>query len=233
MRRTVLVKACRFFILLIFTFDALIHIGFTTVQTTAQTDTEQQVAYTVSFEMAGIYAPAKFIVEFARWQNFSGPVNMQTFSGSSLWTAQSSPVGFEFDAKDIDTYEFDLHLIYNVTTDQVMTFSYWSGDLAPNAIRIRVVGNDLLIHFRLVVNTQPQIPSKEAIAEAVVMQVKQDLADFEGQVADLTVEFQQSQMVMWAVVGIALFAAILSLVVAFYAIRSSQPPKGPGEKRRN
>jgi hypothetical protein len=184
---------------------------------------EQQV-YTVSFDMSGIYAPAKFIVEFAYCHSPSGPVNM-TLGGHSLWTAQISPVGFEFDAKDIDTYEFNLHLVYNATTDQVLTLSYWSGDLAPNSIRARVVGNDILIHFRMVVNTQPQIPSKEAIAEAVVVQIKQDLADYQAQVAALTYQLQESLMTMWAVVAIALFAAILSLVVAFYAIRTSHQEK--------
>jgi len=181
--------------------------------------------YAVSFDMSGIYAPAKFIVEFVYCQSPSGPVNM-TLGGHSLWTAQISPIGFEFDAKDIDTYEFNLHLIYNATTpDQVMTLSYWSGDLAPNSVRARVVGNDILIHFRMVVNTQPQIPSKEAIAEEVVMQVKQDLADYQAQVAALTYQLQENQMTMWAVVAIALFAAILSLVVAFYAIRTSHQEK--------
>jgi hypothetical protein len=181
----------------------------------------QEQTYVASFDMGSIYAPAKFVIEFTYCPNFSGPVNMQTHSGNSLWTAQISPIGFEFDAKDIDIYEFDLRLVYNATIEQVMTLSYWSGDLAANSMRVHVTGLDLLVHFRMVVNTEPVIPSKESIAEAVVFQVKQDLADYQGQIANLVVQLQQNIQVMWAVIVVDLLAAIMALVVAFYAIRSS------------
>jgi hypothetical protein len=182
---------------------------------------QTQTLPTVSFTMGSVYAPARFVLEFAYCQNFSGPLNMQTLSGSSLWTSQESPVGFEFDAKDVDTYTFDVELIYNATVNQVLTLSYWAGDLAPDSIKLQVLGNDILIHFQMVVTTEPVVPSKEEVAQAVVLQMKQDLADYEGEIANLAAQFQESLMVMWAVVAIALFAAILSLVVAFYAIRSA------------
>lgn len=146
---------------------------------------------------------------------------MQTLSGSSLWTSSESPIAFEFDAKDVDTYTFDIELQYNASTDQVLSLSYWSGTLAPCQIKAHIVGTDILVHFQMVVNTEPVIPSKEAIAEAVVMQVKQDLADYQNQVAQLTDQFQQNIMTMWAIIVVALLSSILSLIVALYAIRSA------------
>ena len=177
--------------------------------------------YTISFELNGIYAPARIIVQFRYAQHVSGAVNVSTLSGRSLWTSQVSPVGFEFDAKDVDSYEFDLLFDYNSTVEQSIELSYWSGTLAPNTERYHVAASNVWIHFRLVVNTEPVIPSKEAIAEAVVLQVKQDLQDYMGEIRDLTDQFTQAIYTMMALIVGSIISSILALIVAFYAIRTA------------
>jgi hypothetical protein len=177
--------------------------------------------YTISFELNGIYAPARIIVQFRYAQHVSGAVNVSTLSGRSLWTSQVSPVGFEFDAKDVDSYEFDLLFDYNSTVEQSIELSYWSGTLAPNTERYHVAASNVWIHFRLVVNTEPVIPSKEAIAEAVVLQVKQDLQDYMGEIRDLTDQFTQAIYTMVALIVGSIISSILALIVAFYAIRTA------------
>jgi len=177
--------------------------------------------YTISLELNGIYAPARLIVQFRYAQHVSGAVNVSTLSGRSLWTSQVSPVSFEFDAKDVDSYEFDLLFDYNSTVEQSLELSYWSGTLAPNTERYHVNTSSIWIHFRLVVNTEPVIPSKEAIAEQVVLQVKQDLQDYMGEIRNLTDQFTQAIYTMFALIVGSIISSILALIVAFYAIRTA------------
>jgi len=77
------------------------------------------------------------------------------------------------------------------------------------------------LHFNLIVSTQPTFPTKEEVAEQVVIQVKQDLEDYMNRISMLTRAFEENIMVMWAIIGSSIIASIMSLIVSFYAIRSS------------
>ena len=180
----------------------------------------------VSFDMTGMYVPTRIIVQFGYCPHVSGPLNMTTLSGTSLPISQISPISFEFYAREVDTYEFDLHLEYNASTfEQVIQLAWWSGTLSPNSERYKATQSNLWIHFKLVTSIQPVIPSKEEIAEQVVIQVKQDLADYQYRITLLTMQFEQNMQVMWAVLGASIVSSILSLVVSFYAIRSAHQEK--------
>jgi hypothetical protein len=182
---------------------------------------EELPQYDVSFEMTGLYAPAKISVQFAYAQQVSGVTNVTTLSGRSLWTSQVSPINFEFDAKDVDSYEFDFSFSYNNTVEQMLQIAYWSGTLPPNSERYRISSQNVLLHFKIVATTEPVIPSKEEIAQQVVIQVKQDLQDYMNQIIILTTQFQENIMTMWAVIGASVVSSMLSLIVALYAIRTS------------
>lgn len=176
--------------------------------------------YDAEFEFENLYVPAKVVVQFVYTLNFS-VTNVRTL-GNSLWTATVGPVGIEFNAKDVDTYEFDVILMYGEVTDQVVQTAIWSGTFPPNSMPIRFSQTAIYLHFRLVCTEQPRPPTPEEVAEQVQMLTRQDLEYYMDQVTLLTRQFEQNLLTQWVMIAAVVVFGIAALVVAAYTLKTKR-----------
>ena len=167
------------------------------------------------------FSPAKILLDYAYTANFSGPLNMQTASAAStsIWSINLSPVSMQFTAQDVDTYEFDVIIAYNGTVGQSLTISVWSGDLSPNVMRYWVKSNQIKMHFRINVATQPQYPTTNEVAEQVIVLVRQELTYYYDKVGFLTSTFESTLWTLVVIVVVALIVSLISLYVAMVLLR--------------
>lgn len=176
--------------------------------------------YDVEFELQTIYLPARVSVQFLYTENFS-VTNVRTL-GNSLWTAQVSPVGIEFNAKDVDTFDFDVVLMYRDVVEQVIQIGIWSGTLAPNSIPIRFVKSAIYLHFKLVCTEQPRPPTADEVALEVLLLTRQELEYYMDQITLLTRQFEQNLLTQWVIIGATISFGIAAVVVAAYALKTKR-----------
>ena len=165
-----------------------------------------------------LYNPAKVVVQFAYTHN-SSVSNVKTL-GYSLWTETRSPIGIEFNAKEVDTFEFDIILLYAQVTEQVVQVAVWSGTLPPAKIPIRVNSDKVRLHFKLVVTEQPRPPTSEEVASATLLMTRQELQYYMDQITILTRQFNESLSVMWILVAANTMFGIIALITSMYMLRS-------------
>lgn len=177
---------------------------------------DAQVQNDAVFEFQ-LYAPAKIVVQFAYTVNFS-VTNVHTL-GYSLWTETASPIGVQFDAKQIDTYEFDLILQYNQTVDQNIQVGIWSGTLAPASTTIHGVSKHIQLHFKLVVTEQPKPATPDEVAAATMNMVRQDLEYYMDQITLLSRKFEENLLTQWVIIAATAISSICSLMVSIYVLR--------------
>lgn len=185
---------------------------------TSQVRAQSSYNYDCSFEL-NLYAPAKVSIQFAYTLNFSVS-NVITLSGQSLWTATTSPVGIEFNVGDIDTYNFDVDLVYGEVVDQIVQVGFWSGTLAPNSIPIRFNKSEVTFHFKLTVIEQPRPPTPEEVAAATELMIHQDIQYYMDQITLLTRSFEANITTMWVIVAFTAIFGITSLIVSAYTLMS-------------
>jgi len=169
------------------------------------------------FELPQLYNPAKIVVQYAYTVNFS-VTNVRTL-GYSLWTVTGSPVGVEFNAKQVDTYEFDLLLRYNQSVDQCVQVAIWSGTLAPASSTIHIVSNYVKLHFKLVVTEQPKPATPDEVAAATMNMVHQELLYYMDQITLLSRKMEQNLLTQWVIIGATAMSSICSLLVSIYVLR--------------
>jgi len=172
--------------------------------------------YDASFEFH-LFTPSKIVVQYAYTEHFS--VSNITTLGYSLWTEVGSPVGVEFIAKEVDTYEFNIIIGYDETIDQTVQIGVWSGSLPPHSISKRFVADEIVLHFKLTLTEEPRPPTPDEVAQASLLMTQQELRYFTDQITLLTRQFEQNLLTQWIVIAACAVNSIFSLIVAVYVFR--------------
>jgi C4-dicarboxylate-specific signal transduction histidine kinase len=135
--------------------------------------------------------------------------------GKSLYKITSGPTSIEFKAQDVDRYTFTVEIKYATVVEQSIQIAVFSANLAPEGIQFNVKGSKVRLEFTLTVTEEPKYPSAQDVAQAVVQQVANELAEFRMQ-TDKTLEtLTQNVATQWVLVG---FTAAVSLAFLFVLV---------------
>ena len=173
---------------------------------------EEEVPAVASFNLQA-YAPARVVISYAYTNNFS--VTDVSSLGKSLYKIVSSPTSIEFRAEDVDTYTFTVEIKYAVITSQSLQIAVFSSSHAPEGFQFNVKDDYVRIKFTLTVTEEPRYPSAQDVAEQVVRQVADQLAEFRTQTEE-TLHLQNRNIeTQWILVGfnMAVSAALLIFIV--------------------
>jgi len=172
--------------------------------------------YNATYEL-NLYAPAKITIQFVYTENFT-LTNVKTLGGA-IWTEVGSPVSLEFHANDIDTYSFDVILLYKNRVQQTIQIGIWSGTIPPHALTAQHDTTAIRLHFKLIVATQPRPPTPNEVASAVVMQMQQYIQWQTDQITILTREFENNLYTMWIIIAISSINSLFCLIISLYVLR--------------
>lgn len=165
-----------------------------------------------------LYNPARITIQFAYTNNFT--MSAVRTLGGSLWTAETSPVGIDFTAKAVDTFDFTVTLLYGDVTEQVIQVGYWSGTLPPNSEPFRVNKAEVTLHFRLILTEQPKPPTAEEVASQTMLMLHEDIQYYLDQITLLKRDFEANLMTMWIIIGVNAVFGIVALVCSAYVLKS-------------
>lgn len=168
-------------------------------------------------ETAGLnlqsYAPARILISYTYTNNFS--VTDVSSIGKSLYKITSGPTSIEFKAEDVDKYTFTIEIKYAAIVAQSVQVAVFSAGNPPEGIQFNVKGNVVRVKFTLTVTAEPRYPSAQDVAEQVVLQVSNQLADFREQtdtivsVQNRNVETQWYLIIFNLIVNVAVLAVLL------------------------
>ena len=164
------------------------------------------------------YAPARIMVTYTYTNNFS--VTDVSSIGKSLYKVISGPTSIEFTANDIDQYTFTVEIKYAAIVTQSIQIAVFSGGYAPEGIQLNVKGNVVRLKFTLTVTEEPRYPSAQDVAEQVVLQVSQQLADFRRQTETIVNVQNRNLEIQWILVAFNLVVNVILLAAVFFWMRT-------------
>lgn len=162
------------------------------------------------------YAPARILISYTYTNNFS--VSDISSVGLSLYKITSGPTSIEFRAEEVDQYTFSIELLYAVSVAQGIQIAIFSSGNPPEALQFNVNDDEIRVKFTLTVTEEPMYPSAQEVAEQVVNQVSDQLANFETQtekIVDLqnrNITFQWYLLMFVLVVNVANLLALLLVI---------------------
>lgn len=183
-----------------------------------------------SYEVASFnlqaYLPARILISYSYTNNFS--VTDITSLGQTIYKINTGPTSIEFKAEDaVDRYTFTVQIEYAEETTQSIQIAVFSGSHAPEGIQFNVKGKSIVIRFVLTVSEQPQYPSPEEVAEQVVVQVANELIQFESRINEVIKLQNRNLETQWIMVGVGLaINMILIVVFALFVRRGTVKVRG-------
>lgn len=176
----------------------------------------QEVYEVASLSLQG-YAPTRVLISFMYTNNFS--VTDISSLGQSLYKISSGPTSIEFKAEDIDRYTFNVHLSYGDEVAQSIQIATFSSTWAPEGIQFNVKGKDIVLRFVLTVTKEPMYPSPEEVAEHVVLQVSNQLMEFESRMDEVLTTQNRNVETQWIVVAVSLTINFILILVFVLFVR--------------
>ncbi len=137
-----------------------------------------EVGYETHIKL-NLYSPAVIKLDYEYTRNIT--IGDVSSLGPSLYEITHGPTGFRFSAADIDTYTFNLELVYAVRTRQVILLTIWSGSMPPNTVELPVEADRLLIHFEVNVQPEPRYPTADEITERLLSHLRGTLEEYHGE----------------------------------------------------
>jgi len=161
------------------------------------------------------YLPARILISYSYTNNFS--VTDITSLGQTIYKINTGPTSIEFKAEDaIDRYTFTVEIKYPEETTQSIQIAVFSGSQPPEGIQFNVKGKSIVIRFVLTVSEQPQYPSPEEVAEQVVVQVANELIQFESRINEVIKLQNRNLETQWIMVGVGM--AINMIIIVVFAL---------------
>jgi hypothetical protein len=163
------------------------------------------------------FKPTKITFNYAETTNASLR-DIHTL-GSGQYTHTGARSYYEFQARDVDTYEFDLDLMYGVPTNQSVSIAVWSGNLPMQSMMQQSIYDLLQIHVVLRVQDQPSFPTQEEVSQAVVASIEKSLQDYYSAMNNLMAQQNQAIVTATAIAGTSIVAMVLIVVIVVVEVR--------------
>lgn len=163
------------------------------------------------------YAPARVLISYTYTSSFN--ISQVSAIGKSLYRIVSGPTSIEFQAVDVDKYHFAVEISYAAQVEQSIQIATWSGSQAPNGLQISVKANVVRFDFTLIVTKEPQYPSVQEVAEAVVKQMSNSLQQFQVGQQKLVNQVSDTIVSIGTIAAIAFVLVVVLLIVVFRLYR--------------
>jgi hypothetical protein len=162
------------------------------------------------------YAPAQIVISYAYTSSFN--ISKVSSVGLSLYKIISGPTSITFQASDVDTYHFSVDINYgNILVEQTIQIASFSGTLAPDGTSFTVKANEVRFDFTLTVTKQPTYPSVNDVAQAVVLQVSQQLQQYQVKQDAFIAAISDTILTIGAIAAVA-FALVIALILFMFWI---------------
>ena len=163
------------------------------------------------------FKPTKITFNYAETTNASLR-NIHTL-GNGQYTHTGARSYYEFQARDVDTYQFDLELLYGVPTNQSISIAIWSGIVPMQSIMQQSIYDVLVIHVTLSVQEQPSFPTQEEVSDAVVASIEKSLVDYYNAMNTLMIQQNQAIVTATAIAGTSIVAMVLITIIVVVEVR--------------
>jgi len=163
------------------------------------------------------FKPTKITFNYAETTNAS-LYDIHTL-GSGQYTHTGARSYYEFQAKDVDTYQFSLDLLYGVPTNQSIAIAIWSGNLPMQSFMQQSIYDLLTIRVVLRVQDQPTYPTEDEVSQAVVASLEKDLQDYYSAMNSLMAQQNQAIVTATAIAGASIVVMVLVMVIVVVEVR--------------